>query len=262
MNKIKNMNINTATTSTTIKPITTDNLHATAQCSLCLTKFGRSEFTKTQWKKPPKKKKCKACTAKLSTGSNERKGSTIVPTTKVTKITNINMNQRPQRNVPGFEGNLTCCTDWPQTKRGEPPNAQSAVFNPLLACCFGPIEGYSTQEQIDTAFSWWSAALPSWPRWVKTLKEAGVVNRKDKLLQRAKGRPNPLIHKAKGHGTVPHIKGRDQSAALELDAMVSIEVYACVTCMYSTAALDAMEEEEQKEMLQESKPKLCEREKK
>jgi hypothetical protein len=30
---------------------------------------------------------------------------------------------------------------------GQPPNAQSAIFNPLLACALGPIEGACTPIQ-------------------------------------------------------------------------------------------------------------------
>ena len=77
------------------------------------------------------------------------------------------------------------------------------------------------------------------------LQAAGVIHLKNKMLSRAKGRPNPLIHKSRGHGTVPHFRGRDQSEALELDGMVAIEVYQCVATMYSTAALDKMDREEE-----------------
>jgi hypothetical protein len=114
----------------------------------------------------------------------------------------LNMDPRPQRAVPGFEYcSLTCCKDWKQTKRGEPPSAQSAVFNPLIACCLGPIENHSTQQQLDVCNQWWSNVLPAWPRWVQSLQEAGIQKMKNKLINRAKGRPNPLIHRAKGHGT-------------------------------------------------------------
>ena len=94
--------------------------------------------------------------------------------------------------------------------------------------------------------------LPAWPRWVETLRNAGICTQKSKLLQRTKGKPNPLIHKAKGHGTVPHFRGTDQIQALELDMMCSIEIYACVQCLYSSVALDKMQKEEQeKEEAQE-----------
>jgi hypothetical protein len=64
------------------------------------------------------------------------------------------------------------------------------------------------------------------------------------LVGQAKGNPTPLIHKAKGHGTAPHFKGRMQTAALEKAVMVSIEVYACVACMYSTTTMDTIETKE------------------
>ena len=51
-----------------------------------------------------------------------------------------------------------------------------------------------------------------------------------------KGSATPLISKHKGHGTVPHFKGKLQSELLEKDPMVAIEVYACVTCLYSQSA--------------------------
>lgn len=38
------------------------------------------------------------------------------------------------------------------------------------------------------------------------------------------------------YGEVPHFKGQAQNAALELAPMVAIEVYACVTCLYTTAS--------------------------
>tara|TARA_B100000795_G_scaffold249430_1_gene216957 strand:+ start:43 stop:690 length:648 start_codon:yes stop_codon:yes gene_type:complete len=214
---------------------------------MCHLNLPRSEYSKTQWKK--KQKKCSICAKKRNTNNT----TNTSPTSKETKTkTPVLLTERPQRSIPGFEGLLTCCTDFPQTKRGQPPNAQSAVFNPLIACCLGPLEGYSTQTQLDFAFAWWSKVLPAWPRWVETLRNAGICTQKSKLLQRAKGKPNPLIHKAKGHGTVPHFRGTDQIQALELDMMCSIEIYACVQCLYSSVALDKMQKEEQeKEEAQE-----------
>jgi hypothetical protein len=38
------------------------------------------------------------------------------------------------------------------------------------------------------------------------------------------------------YGEVPHFKGTAQNAALELCPMVAIEVYACVTCLYSRSS--------------------------
>ena len=131
------------------------------------------------------------------------------------------------------------CLDWPQTKGGKPPNAQSAIFNPLLACVFGPIEKHCTEQQLGFAEEWWKEALPAWPRWVAELKAAGVPAMKDQCLRLAKGNPNPLIPKAgNAVGTVPHFRGKDQTEALEKGGMVSVEIYAAITCMYSSAALE------------------------
>ncbi len=91
---------------------------------------------------------------------------------------------------------------------------------------------------------WWTLALPSWPRWVAELTAAGVVELKQQLTATARGSPNPLIPKSRGRGTVPHFRGRDQVSALERAPMVAVEVYACIACMYSTAALDLAERTE------------------
>jgi hypothetical protein len=121
----------------------------------------------------------------------------------------LSLDPRPQKAIPGFEElGLTCCADWPRTKRGTPPNAQSAVFNPLLACVLGPFDGYCTAEQLAFAGDWWALALPAWPRWVASLRASGAGGRRDALLQRAKGHPNPLVPRAKGRGSVPHFNGR------------------------------------------------------
>ena len=95
------------------------------------------------------------------------------------------LDPRPQMNVLGFEG-LTCCTDWPQLKKGEPPNAQSAIFNPLIACALGSIEDHCTAEQLQFAQQWWAAALPAWPRWVAQLRDAGVATWRQELIAQAK----------------------------------------------------------------------------
>ena len=151
------------------------------------------------------------------------------------------LNERPQRPVPGFD-HLTVCRDWPQTKKGEPPSAQSGIFCPLLGCVLGPVEGYCTQADIDTAMMWWTLALPAWPRWVEELVAGGLPGQRTKLLASAKGNPNPLIPKSRGRGTVPHIRGRLQVDALEdASPMVALELMACVTCLYSAEALDRAE---------------------
>jgi hypothetical protein len=149
-------------------------------------------------------------------------------------ITNLSLKPRPQMPVPGFEETLTCCTDWPQTKKGEPPSAQSTVFMPLLAMVHGPIDGFCTEKQLGAAFKWWSLALPAFPSWVERMLKAGAKERlKDIFVKNVSGRPNSLIPKHKGHGKVPHIKGRIQTSILEMDMMVSIEIYQAVACMYS-----------------------------
>ena len=144
---------------------------------------------------------------------------------------------RPQMDIPGFEGRLTCCTDWPQTKRGEPPNAQSLVFSPLLACVLGSsdIEDFCTSSQLEQASRWWTEALPAWPSWVRRLRGVVSVEMREKMLRNIKGRPTYLIPKKKDSGRAPHFKGKIQREALEMDAMVSIEVDACVMCMYTQA---------------------------
>lgn len=175
---------------------------------------------------------------------------------------------RPQIDVPGFEGILTCCADWPQTKKGGPPSAQSAIFNPLLACTLGYIPNHCTEEQVEFAMVWWSEVFPAFPRWVQELRAAGltidsVEGRKlmDSISvpkNKNKGKKNNEIDSAQEvtgamsrpsntnnlifkhpkdiYGDVPHFKGRAQNHALELSPMTAVEVYACVTCVYSLAA--------------------------
>lgn len=75
--------------------------------------------------------------------------------------------------------------------------------------------------------------MPAWPRWVSELQVAGINDHREALIRQAKGQPNALIFKAKGRGSVPHFNGRMQNAMLELAPMVAVEVYACVTVMYS-----------------------------
>ena len=66
-----------------------------------------------------------------------------------------------------------------------------------------------------------------------------IVSKKQDL----KGRPNALIPKIKGggHGSFPHIKGKVQTRLLEMDIMVSIEIYQAVACMYSQKKLSLEE---------------------
>jgi hypothetical protein len=199
---------------------------------------------------------------------------------------------RPQMDIPGFEGILSCCTDWPQTKKGGPPGAQSAIFNPLLACTLGQIPGYCSPQQVEYAVLWWTAVFPAFPRWIHELRAAGLTlesphgkrligsvtvprskkgnknsnnnnigtsstsNDNDDTcitnntnLKAATSSTTPLasIHNSSNgnnlifkhskamHGEVPHFKGKAQNAALELCPMVAVEVYACVTCLYSVA---------------------------
>ena len=123
--------------------------------------------------------------------------------------------------VPGFDGQLTCCTDWPWTKL---PRTQSAVFVPLLACVVGPIEGLCSEAQLEFASRWWAAALPAWPRWVRDLKKAGAGTWREQLLRSAKGTPTPLMPKNKHCGTAPHFNGPLQGQVLELDREVAAQL--------------------------------------
>ena len=167
---------------------------------------------------------------------------------------------RPQVDVPGFEGMLTCCSDWPPTKKGGPPGAQSAIFNPLLACVLGELPPYCSKAQVEYALEWWSAVFPALPRWVKELRDAGLTvdcaggqkligsittpkknkshiqtTDKAQLAKRTSSTNNLIFKHSKDiYGEVPHFKGKAQNAALELSPMVAVEIYACVTCMYAT----------------------------
>ena len=148
---------------------------------------------------------------------------------------------------------LTCCTDWPKTKKGGPPGAQSTIFNPLLACVLGEIPGFCNSQQVAYAIAWWEAVFPCYRKWIAELRAAGLtrdsINGK-KLLSSAtflkksknngqRSNTNNLISKLPKHiyGEVPHFKGRAQNEALELAPMVAIEVYACVTCLYHSDQL-------------------------
>lgn len=197
-------------------------------CRQCKTSFPRSAYSKNQWRRGEGSGRCRTCCGNSGSSSQHKKD---------TPPTIIDTAPRPQIHVPGFDGKLTVCSDWPQTKKGRPPGAQSAIFNPLLAAVLGPIAGHCSTEQLLLANAWWTAALPAWPRWVKQLRAAKVLELRSTLLKGAKGTPNPLIHKARGRGTVPHFRGRAQNNALEMVPMVAIEVYACVTCLYSKKAM-------------------------
>ena len=214
-------------------------------CIACNLEKERSDFSKTQWRKASRAR-CKACTKnQLSTNIADSRGDSSKGSSKrgegcdsSSSPTPLTLETRPLRDVPGFEGNLTVCRDWPQTKNGKPPSAQSLIFNPLIACVIGPIEGHSTKEQIEHAIQWWSLALPAWPCWIQELKGAGVPSLRSHLLSNAKGKPNALIPKTKGRGTVPHFPGKMQEQALEMAPTVAIEVDACIACLYAAAVLD------------------------
>ena len=220
-------------------------------CIICRQSKKRNEYSSTQWKKGNAGSKCKSCIMSnqsnrnnlksSSTNSNSNKNNNDNPTTKplIVKL-------RPQMPVPGFEETLTCCTDWPQTKKGEPPSAQSLVFMPLFAIIHGPLPNYCNELQLSNALNWWTAALPAFPSWIDRLIQAGVKRELLKIVskkQDLKGRPNALIPKIKGggHGSFPHIKGKVQTRLLEMDIMVSIEIYQAVACMYSQKKLSAEE---------------------
>ena len=59
----------------------------------------------------------------------------------------------------------------------------------------------------------------------------------NKKKKKRPANPNPLIFRSKGHGMVPHLKGKIQTDMIESDGMVAIELYACVACMYSRRAV-------------------------
>ena len=172
------------------------------RCSICAQELPSSSFSKTQAKKG-NARKCTACVGQKSQASTAGDTATSKQKNPVV-VTKVSLEPRPQKAVPGLEG-LTVCTDWPKTKSGQPPGAQSAIYTPLLACAMGqPISEHCTAEQLETAAAWWTAALPAWPRWMAALTETDLgasTGYRDKLLSSAKGQPNALIFKAKGHGT-------------------------------------------------------------
>ena len=220
-----------------------NNNFSSRVCIFCKERKKRKHFSATQWKKT-KGSKCKLCTG--ATDTQVKRGSSNSEGGAAKKYDNNNssatttpllVKSRPQMSVPGFEC-LTCCTDWPQTKKGEPPNAQSLIFMPLFAIIHGPLEGFCNELQLLNALKWWTAALPSFPSWIDRLKKVGVKCKLEQLVAANKsmnGRPIPLIPKIKGggYGSFPHIKGKVQTRLLEMETMVSIEIYQAVACMYS-----------------------------
>ncbi|KAL7573216.1 hypothetical protein ACA910_018869 [Epithemia clementina (nom. ined.)] len=241
-------------------------------CCKCGLFRKREAFSKTQWKKE-RDARCQECvviaqrpTLPTPSTKNTNGGTTdsqqqqhpASSSSSTTEIipTPISLEPRPQRAVPGLPG-LTVCSDWlppnTRTNDGQPPKTQSLIFNPLLACALGqqPWPGFCTAEQLDVAMVWWTQALPAWPRWTQQLQAALVMEGqvRDRLLASGvvttKGgrcgrrRPNTttaLIPWTKGRGTVPHFPGKLQVECLELEPTVALEVYACVTCLYSFAA--------------------------
>ena len=209
-------------------------------CNVCQETKARKEYSKNQWKKGCPLSKCSDCIysscGEIQNTQKQQQRERSVGTTAISK------DSRPQKAV-GFGGltegqaQLTVCCDWPKTKSGQPPGAQSAIFMPLLACTMGEaLEGHYTKDQLDQAQLWWTAALPSWPRWVQSLRNAGAQKKCNEFLSSStsvRGNPNPLIHKAKGHGTVPHFKGKLQRELLELDPTVSWELDACIHGLYT-----------------------------
>lgn len=120
-------------------------------------------------------------------------------------MTEVSLKARPQKAVPGLEG-LTVCTDWPKAKSGQPPGAQSAIFNPLLASVMGrPIAQHCTAEQLQVAETWWAVALPAWPRWVQELRQAQVLQTPEDqqtLIDSAKGQPKSTHFQSQGKRNV------------------------------------------------------------
>lgn len=208
-------------------------------CSVCQKAKARKEYSKNQWKKGEALSKCVIC---IDSSCGESQYTEKQQEQRSVGTTGISKDPRPQKAV-GFGGltegqeQLTVCSDWPKTKSGQPPGAQSAIFMPLLACAMGEaLQGHYTKDQLDQAQLWWTAALPPWPRWVQSLRKAGVQTRYKEFLWSSssiKGNPNPLIHKAKGHGTVPHLKGKLQRELLELDPTVAWELDACIHGLYT-----------------------------
>eukprot|EP00961_Rhodomonas_salina_P132273 1780252-Rhodomonas_salina.1 len=158
-------------------------------CGVCGTWRERSAFSKTQWAKRDGSK-CAECTGNPSScgaGRNES-GSRSQGTTQPKEIgacaapSELGFSARPQMPVPGFDG-LTVCSDWPRTKNGLPPNAQSAIFSPLIACSIGPIEHHCSAQEIEAANTWWTNVLPAWPRWVSELQVAGINDHREALIR-------------------------------------------------------------------------------
>ncbi|KAL3915625.1 MAG: hypothetical protein SGARI_008143, partial [Bacillariaceae sp.] len=196
-------------------------------CTQCSKTLAQGEFSKSQWKKGRGNGRCLACVGDNSTAngangkksfllmapqqSKPKKSAAVVPSVSTLKPSTMSastliIRPRPQMAVPGFD-NLTVCSDWPQTKRGEPPAKQTAIFMPLLACVIGPVAGHCTATQLEHAMQWWTQALPAWPRWVEALKKAGVAQQmRERLLKSARGQPTRLIPKViqGSHGTIPH----------------------------------------------------------
>ena len=216
-----------------------ETTNGTRWCAGCQKEVANSLFSKNQRRKGSNAR-CTKCVGaqsnnhctRLRPGQNQQRE----------EPTPVQLSPRPQRAVPGFDG-LTVCRDWSRTKNGKMPNTQSLIFSPLLACSLGqPIDGHCTQQQLNLAVQWWSLALPSWPQWMNSLHNVlADENLRSRLLQSAKGRPNHLIPKTKGRGTVPHFNGKLQEEILEKVPATALEVYACVTCLYSVATLDETE---------------------
>jgi len=204
-------------------------------CAACAEDLPLGSFSKSQLNKGEGASRCSNCVQQRAGA-----GQAEVPGAAAASPSPVCTDPRPQLQVPGF-ADLSCCADWPQTKRGQPPGAQSAIFNPLLACALGPIDGHCSADQLALAVEWWVAALPAWSIWIEKLRAAGIAERRSALLATSKGQATPLIHRARGRGTVPHFNGRAQNDALELDPGVATEVYACVMCMYSAAAFEVTE---------------------
>ena len=180
-------------------------------CVDCSIPAPRSSYSRKQWSKGPGGR-CIQCVQRQQDGSSTGSVAASVEPAESAAPTALRLDSRPQRAVPGFKGLLTVARDWPQTKRGSPPGSQSAIFNPLLACVIGPVEGHCTAAQLAAAAAWWARALPAWPRWVAELAASGVAACRTALLASAKGQPNPLIFKTRGHGTAPHFKVRPSAA--------------------------------------------------
>eukprot|EP00957_Ditylum_brightwellii_P129048 9844131-Ditylum_brightwellii.AAC.1 len=206
------------------------------QCTNCNEIKQNAGFSKSQLRKT-NRAQCKCCVEQISSSSEQQKQRNNNNDTKEQtrrSFKKVTIHPRPQNEIPGFEGLLSCCSDWSKTKHKRIPSAQSAIFTPLFAMIVGPIEGCNTAEELKFASQWWTEVFPAWPCWVEQLKQSGLTERCEELIRMAKGQPTSLIPRARGYGTVPHFQGRMQTEAIESSPDEAVELFACISYMYSS----------------------------